>query len=115
MAQASSSNLTTWILKKQFLVLASLATFIILPYVLIRIFLPSIPHMQYYFVGILFVIKILVMEDGKYSRYIQKSLPSIIGSNSKDKIFKTTKFMVATRNTLLALTVILILILHATI
>ena len=74
--------------------------------------MPDIPHMHYYFLGILFVLKIMIFQDSIYAKEVERKLPKLIGSNSKNQIFQTGQLLVNIRNGLLVLTGLTVFILN---
>ncbi|MAZ47854.1 MAG: hypothetical protein CME65_04785 [Halobacteriovoraceae bacterium] len=99
----TSSNLKSFYFKQIFQVFIGLFVFIVLPFIALRVWMPDIPHMLYYFLGILFVLKIMIFQDNVYMKSIEKKAPKLIGSNSKNEIFRMGKFLVNSRNALLVI------------
>lgn len=90
----------------------ALLIFVGAPFILIKQF--AIPHMHFYFIGVLFAIKLLAFDDNIYSKSLKKELPKFLGSNSNDLIFKSTQFVVRARNINLVIVGLIIIIFEIT-
>ncbi len=89
---------------------------LVLPYYLICTFMPKIPYMHWFFILVLFLIKLLVVNDKKYQKRLKPRVQSELAKElkknpSNDLIFKRLVFYTRARDFNFALFGILILIL----
>ena len=103
-------------LKSQFKFIISGFLFILMPYYLICQFMPKIPYMHWFFILVIFLIKLLVINDAKYQKAmkprVQSQLTKELKKNpSNDQIFKRLIFYTRARDVNLAFFGISILIL----
>jgi retron-type reverse transcriptase len=104
----TSSHLIRLYFKYQFKNLVALLLFVGAPFVFIKQY--EIPHMHFYFLGVLFAIKLLAYDDATYAKNLKKALPKVLGSNSNSLIFKSTQSVVLARNINLIATGIFIIL-----
>jgi hypothetical protein len=108
LAERNSNPLSLY-LRYQFKPMLALLCLVVVPFFLIRPY--QIPYMHFYFWGVLFAIKLLAFDDSIYEKNLQKALPAIIGNNSKDIIYGSTRMVVRMRNlNLIAAGLIILLI-----
>lgn len=81
----------------------SMIAFIVLPYYLSCSMLPKIPYLHYFFLIIIFVLKIIVLDEQNYGARIKnrvtRQLLKESGKHpSRDQIFKRIEFSVRARD-----------------
>jgi|LUMW01.1.fsa_nt_gb hypothetical protein len=74
---------------------------LIFPYLLICLYLPKIPYMHFLFLSLIFLIRILALNEGQTKKrlkpYIQRELAKQLRrSPSNDEIFKRIQFYIRT-------------------
>lgn len=87
---------------------------VIFPYYLVAIYFPQIPYMHYFFILILFLLKILVLSDPSYKEKLTPRVKNTLQKEnkknpSKSMIYKRVEYIIKARNFSLILSGIIIL------
>lgn len=99
--------------KSQWPHLIASGLFILVPYISVNLLMPKVPYTLYFFIIVLFLIKILVMDEKKvgrrYKKKIQAELTKELGKNPSQKmIFDRTQFYLKAGDITLLLTGIIL-------
>ena len=88
--------------------------FIILPFLAVCLYLPFIPYMPHFFIIVLFLIKILVLDDSHYKKRIMPKVQSELAKElkknpSSKEIYKRLQVHARSRDITLLMTGVIIL------
>ncbi len=87
-------HLITWVL---------IALCVLTPYILVRIYLPTVPYALYYYLTVLAAIKYIIYQDQAYRNRLRPKLQSYLYKElkkqpSKQEIITRTESMIMTRD-----------------